>query len=120
MLPLNEVAFVLTGGNTNDCTQFTAVMEAIRVPRIGRGRPRVRPDHFLGDKGSTSKAIRTWLRHRGITHHPGTGRPGPQPGPGAAALEDARRSSTARSTSRQRRGTVLQPLEAVAKHSDPL
>ncbi|WP_420715179.1 transposase [Streptomyces sp. XY332] len=25
------LAFVLTGGNTNDCTQFTAVMDAIRV-----------------------------------------------------------------------------------------
>ncbi len=62
------LAFVLTGGNTNDCTQFTAVMEAIRVPRIGPGRPRVRPDHVLGDKGYSSKAIRAWLRRRGITH----------------------------------------------------
>ncbi|MEU5498938.1 IS5 family transposase [Streptomyces griseofuscus] len=62
------LAFVVTGGNTNDCTRFTAVMEAIRVPRIGPGRPRVRPDHVLGDKGYSSKAIRTWLRRRGITH----------------------------------------------------
>ncbi|MCX5010965.1 transposase [Streptomyces sp. NBC_00555] len=30
------------GGNTNDCTQFTAVMDAIRVPRTGPGRPRMR------------------------------------------------------------------------------
>lgn len=43
-------------------------MEAIRVPRIGPGRPRVRPDHILGDKGYSSKAIRSWLRHRGIPH----------------------------------------------------
>ncbi|UYM26228.1 IS5 family transposase [Streptomyces albus] len=62
------LAFILTSGNTNDCTQFTAVMEAIRVPRIGPGRPRVRPDHVLGDKGYSSKAIRAWLRRRGITH----------------------------------------------------
>ncbi|MGQ4490791.1 IS5 family transposase [Streptomyces sp. SAS_281] len=62
------LAFTLTGGNTNDCTQFTAVMEAIRVPRLGPGRPRVRPDHVLGDKGYSSRAIRTWLRHRGIGH----------------------------------------------------
>ncbi|MFC5200230.1 transposase [Streptomyces kaempferi] len=27
-----SLAFIVTGGNTNDCTQFTAVMEAIRVP----------------------------------------------------------------------------------------
>jgi transposase len=59
---------VITGGNTNDCTQFTAVMEAIRVPRIGPGRPRVRSAHVLGDKGYSSKAIRTWLRRRDIAH----------------------------------------------------
>jgi transposase len=58
----------VTGGNTNDCTRFTTVMETIRVPRLGPGRPRVRPDHVLGDKGYSSKAIRTWLRRRGIPH----------------------------------------------------
>ncbi|MEZ0156733.1 IS5 family transposase [Streptomyces griseorubens] len=62
------LAFAVTGGNTNDCTQFTAVMEAIRVPRPGPGRPRVRPDHVIGDKGYSSKAIRTWLRRRNIRH----------------------------------------------------
>lgn len=59
---------MLTGGNTNDCTQFTTVMEAIRVPRMGPGRPRTRPAHVLGDKGYSSRAIRTWLRRRGISH----------------------------------------------------
>jgi transposase len=59
---------VLTSGNTNDCTQFTAVMEAIRVPRTGPGRPRQRPGHVLGDKGYSSKAIRAWLRRRRIPH----------------------------------------------------
>jgi hypothetical protein len=43
-------------------------MEAIRVPRIGPGRPRVRPDHVLGDKGYSSKAIRDWLRRHDIGH----------------------------------------------------
>ncbi len=62
------LALVVTGGNTNDCTQFTTVMEAIRVPRIGPGRPRTRPSHVIGDKGYSSKAIRTWLRRRGIAH----------------------------------------------------
>lgn len=58
------LAFALTGGSTNDCTQFTAVMDTIRVPRIGPGRRRIRPDHVIGDKGHSSKAIRTWLRRR--------------------------------------------------------
>ncbi|MFB8106761.1 IS5 family transposase [Streptomyces sp. NPDC056007] len=62
------LAFVLTGGNTNDCTQLTAVMETMRVPRIGPGRPRTRPVHVLGDKGYSSRAIRTWPRCRGIAH----------------------------------------------------
>ncbi|MFJ5135898.1 transposase [Streptomyces sp. NPDC088707] len=56
------------GGNTNDCARFTAVMEAIRAPRIGPGRPRVRPKHVLGDRGYSAKAIRAWLRRRGIPH----------------------------------------------------
>ncbi|GAP52905.1 transposase [Streptomyces azureus] len=43
-------------------------MDAIRVPRAGAGRPRTRPDHVIGDKGYSSKAIRTWLRRRGIRH----------------------------------------------------
>jgi len=60
------LAFTVTGGNTNDCTQFTTVMEAIRVPRIGPGRPRTRPRRVIGDKGYSSKAIRAWLRARGI------------------------------------------------------
>ncbi|EHN71896.1 putative transposase [Streptomyces coelicoflavus ZG0656] len=38
------------------------------MPRIGPGRPRVRPDHVLGDKGYSSKAIRAWLRRKGIAH----------------------------------------------------
>nr|WP_234338060.1 IS5 family transposase [Streptomyces sp. NRRL WC-3725] len=62
------LAFTVTGGNTNDCTQFTAVMETIRVPRLGPGRPRIRPDHGVDDKGYSSKAIRTWLRRRNIRH----------------------------------------------------
>ncbi|MFE7583890.1 hypothetical protein ACFU5Y_20320 [Streptomyces gardneri] len=41
-------------------------MQAIRVPRIGPGRPRVRPAHVLGDKGYGSKAIRARRgSHRG-------------------------------------------------------
>ncbi|XES01390.1 transposase [Streptomyces sp. S1D4-11] len=62
------LALVLTGGNANDCTQFTMVMEAIWAPRIGPGRPRTRPSHVIGGKGYSSKVIRTRLRRRGIAH----------------------------------------------------
>lgn len=57
-----------TGGNTNDCTQFTAVMAQILVPRVGPGRPWVRPSHVMGDKDYSSRAIRTWLRRHGMSH----------------------------------------------------
>lgn len=44
------------------------MVEAIWVPRPGPGRPRVRLDHVLGDKGYSSRAIRSWLRRHGIPH----------------------------------------------------
>ncbi|MES9511054.1 IS5 family transposase [Streptomyces sp. NPDC000609] len=62
------LAFTVTDGTTNDCTQSTAVMDAIRVPRPGPGRPRIRPDHVLGDKGYSSRAIHARLRQRGVGH----------------------------------------------------
>ncbi|MFB7678521.1 hypothetical protein ACFC26_44790, partial [Kitasatospora purpeofusca] len=33
------LGFVLSGGNTNDCTRLEAVLEDIRVPRVGAGGP---------------------------------------------------------------------------------
>lgn len=62
-LPLS---LVLTPGNVNDSTVFEAVLNAVRVPRAGRGRPRARPDRILADKAYSSRAIRAWCRHRGI------------------------------------------------------
>ncbi|MBE3016229.1 transposase, partial [Microbispora sp. NEAU-D428] len=62
------LAFLVTGGNVNDCTRLQQVLQAIRVPRLGRGRPRTRPDHVVADKGYSSRAIRTYLRQRGISH----------------------------------------------------
>jgi transposase len=56
----------LTGGNIVDCTAFEAVMAKLRLPRGGGGRPRTRPARLLGDKGYSSKKIRTYLRRRGI------------------------------------------------------
>jgi transposase len=58
---------VLTAGNVNDCTMFTQVMAGIRVPhRAGPGRPRTRPHRVIADKGYSSRAIRNYLRRRGI------------------------------------------------------
>ena len=42
------------------------VLDAIRVPRLGPGRPRTRPEALLADKAYSSRAIRAELRRRGI------------------------------------------------------
>jgi len=60
------LAFTLTPGNVNDCTQFEQVMTRIRIQRSGPGRPRTRPARVVADKGYSSAKIRTYLRRRGI------------------------------------------------------
>jgi transposase len=44
------------------------VLDAICVPRAGRGRPRKRPDLLLADKGFSFPPCRAALRRRGIPH----------------------------------------------------
>jgi transposase len=60
------LSLVLTAGQRGDSPQFIAVLDGIRVPRLGGGRPRTRPDRVLADKAYTSKANRGYLRRRGI------------------------------------------------------
>lgn len=60
---------MLTPGQRHDSTQLEPVLDAIRVPRPdGRGRPRKRPDHLIGDKGYSYERCRRVLRRRGIRH----------------------------------------------------
>ncbi len=42
------------------------LLAALRVPRLGPGRPRTRPDTLRGDKAYSSRAHRAHLRSRGI------------------------------------------------------
>ena len=60
------LAIVVTAGQRGDSPQFPVVLDAIRVPRTGPGRPRTRPDRVLADKAYSSKANRDLLRRRGI------------------------------------------------------
>ncbi|WP_282798391.1 IS5 family transposase [Streptomyces sp. CC224B] len=62
-LPL---AVVLSAGNVNDSTVFDTVLNELRVPRTGAGRPRRRPDAVLADKAYSSRSIRQGLRRRGV------------------------------------------------------
>jgi transposase len=61
------LAVIITAGQRGDSPQFIPLLEAIRVPRSGRGRPRRRPDRVRGDKAYSSRANRAYLRRRGIT-----------------------------------------------------
>ncbi|GAA2460943.1 hypothetical protein GCM10010433_73890 [Streptomyces pulveraceus] len=62
-LPL---ASVLTQGNVNESAVFGAVMDELKVPRAGPGRPRRRPDAVLADKAHPSRVIRQAPRERNI------------------------------------------------------
>jgi transposase len=59
-------SIVITAGQRGDSPQFQAVLDGIRVPRLGPGRPRTRPDRVLADKAYSSMANRALLRRRGI------------------------------------------------------
>lgn len=59
---------LLTPGQYGDSPQFEAVVEKIRVPRVGPGRPRTRPDSLSADKAYSSRANRAYLRRRKICH----------------------------------------------------
>ncbi len=60
------LAFTITAGNVNDCTQFEPVLARIRIQRCGPGRPQTRPAQVAADKGYSSLKIRSYLRRRGI------------------------------------------------------
>jgi hypothetical protein len=60
------LSVLVTAGQRGDSPQFQAVLERIRVPRPGRGRPRTRPRRVLADKAYGSRGNRAYLRRRGI------------------------------------------------------
>jgi transposase len=60
------IILLITAGQWHEQSVFEALMETGAVKRAGRGRPRIRPDRVVGDKGYSSKKIRRYLRRRGI------------------------------------------------------
>lgn len=61
------LAAVITGGQRNDGAMLTEVLGDVRVPRVGAGRPRTRPDALLADRAYATGPVRRHLRTRGIT-----------------------------------------------------
>ncbi|MFJ2027469.1 IS5 family transposase [Streptomyces sp. NPDC087897] len=60
------MSIVVTAGQRGDSPQFEPVPAKVRVPRIGPGRPRVRPDRVRADKAYASRKNRAYPRRRGI------------------------------------------------------
>ncbi|MEU2206497.1 IS5 family transposase [Streptomyces hygroscopicus] len=60
------LSVLITAGQRGDSPQFEPVLDAIGVPRLGRGRPRRRPDRVRADKAYDSRRNRACLRRRGI------------------------------------------------------
>jgi transposase len=60
------MTLVLTPGQRHESTQLPALMEQGAVKRPGRGRPRLRPERIVGDKGYSYPHIRRYLRQRGV------------------------------------------------------
>ena len=60
------LSFLVTVGQQHDSPQFQPVLERIRVPRVGVGRPRWRPARVRADKAYGSRANRDYLRRHGI------------------------------------------------------
>jgi transposase len=57
---------VISGGQRHQSRFVRALMERGQVKRAGPGRPRLRPKRVAGDKGFSYRAVRTYLRRRGI------------------------------------------------------
>lgn len=60
------IALLLSAGHRHDSLFFEAVMASIHIPRTGAGRPRTRPLQVSADRAYSSRAIRAYLRRRGV------------------------------------------------------
>jgi transposase len=60
------MSIVITAGQRGDSPQFEPVLNKVRVPRLGPGRPRTRPGRVRADKAYASRKNRAYLRRRGI------------------------------------------------------
>jgi transposase len=62
------LAMVITAGQRHESTQLGPLLDGIRVPRPGSGRPRKRPAHLVADRGYSYTTCRRLLRRRRIAH----------------------------------------------------
>ncbi|WP_241788056.1 hypothetical protein [Streptomyces sp. PRh5] len=57
------LVILLTPGQRHDSICARRLLERIRVPRTGLGRPRCKPDHVVASKAYSSRGFRAYLRN---------------------------------------------------------
>ena len=57
----------LTAGQCSDVKGFDLLNTALKVKRIGRGKPKLSPRYLVGDKGYDAQRIRRTLRRQHTT-----------------------------------------------------
>ena len=57
---------VVSPGQAGDSPALLPMLEQLRIPRRGPGRPRTTPDLLRADKAYSARATRAYLRRRGI------------------------------------------------------
>jgi len=60
------LVLLLTTGQAGDSPALAVLLDHLRIPRLGAGRPRTTPDALRGDKAYSAKAHRDNLRARGV------------------------------------------------------
>ena len=60
------LVFLVTAGQRHEQSVFEPLMQQGVAKRMGRGRPRVRPQRVVGDKGYSSRKIRRYLQRWSI------------------------------------------------------
>src|SRR5918993_3886627 len=62
------LSVLLSPGQAGDNPQLLPLLDSVRVPRRGPGRPRRRPEHLIADRAYSHPSTRAALRGRGIAH----------------------------------------------------
>ena len=60
------MAFLLTAGQRNEMLMFEALLDAGKIKRRSRGRPRLRPAFVLADRAYSGEKAHRLCRRRGI------------------------------------------------------
>ncbi|MFP5514657.1 MAG: hypothetical protein ACLGJC_16440 [Alphaproteobacteria bacterium] len=104
------VTFTLTGGEVHDSKVFATLMGNGWIRRLGRGRPRLKPDWLAADKANSSGVIRSAPRWRSIAPLiPTKSNARPQPGFRPRCLSET-----------QSRRAPDQPVETVPTDRHPV